>query len=71
MNLLALARSAGLDTPKARSLLASQRDALQTGLKLLKSVGLDKADADVQPRRGRPSRATLAAIRRDRAVGGT
>ena len=65
--LLVLARTAGLDSSKARALLAGQRDCLQSGLKLLKSVGLDKADLEAQPR-GRPSRAALAARRLGRTA---
>jgi hypothetical protein len=63
--LLVLARTVGLDSAKARGLLSAQRDCLQSGLKLLKSVGLDRVDPAAQPRRGRPSRAALA-LRRQR-----
>jgi hypothetical protein len=47
--LLLLARAGGLDSPKSRALLAAQRDALQSGLKLLKAVGLDRAADGERP----------------------
>ena len=76
--LLVLARTTGIDSPKARSLLSAHRDALQTGLKLMKGTGLDRADADARRRPGRPAGADWSPIRRQprdpltgRVLGGT
>ena len=54
-SLLERARRPGIKLSDERALLSASRDASMVGLKLMKSVGLDRADIGPARRPGRPS----------------